>query len=120
MQHILPQISFMDKITPKGENMENKDYIYSTACVYDGRTDQSVELDLSLPYYYPEIFKILKCTVTPTIQNYTVSEKSGESRLDIEGTACVKLLYISDDAANPGGTGKIHCISHRYAFAKSI
>lgn len=106
--------------------MENKDYIYSTACVYDGRTEQSVELDLSLPDYYPEIFKILKCTVTPTIQNYTVSEKNDGSpagssnRLDIEGTACVKLLYISDDTANSGGTGRVHCISHRYAFTKSV
>ena len=34
--------------------------IYTDEVVFDGQTEQGVELDYLLPDYYPEIFKILK------------------------------------------------------------
>ena len=65
--------------------------IYTDEVVFDGQTEQGVELDYVLPDYYPEIFKILKCTLTPRIISYSAS---GDSKLTLDGVVYIKVLYL--------------------------
>lgn len=85
--------------------------LYSTEAVFDGAAEQGVELDHILPDYYPEIFRILKCTITPSISAESIS---AEGKLTIDGAAAIKVLYLAqNDSA-------IHCIDQRCAFSKTI
>ena len=44
-----------------------RDTICLSEMILDASAEQSVELDYFLPDYYPNIFKLLKTTVTPVI-----------------------------------------------------
>ena len=47
--------------------------VYVSEVIYDGQAEQGVEFDYILPDYYPDIFKILKCTLKPKIVSYNIS-----------------------------------------------
>lgn len=66
--------------------------------IYEGSVEQSVDSDLTLPDYCPDILRILKCTVTPRV---TGSQVSGE-RITVDGTVLVRLIYVGED-----GTGSL-------------
>ena len=55
--------------------------------------EQSVEADISLPDYCPEIKRILKCTVTADI----LSVQSSDDKITAQGNAAVKVIYIGDN-----------------------
>ena len=57
--------------------------------ILDTSAEQPIDLDFSLPDYCPDIQKILKCQIYPTITEQTISD-----RLDVEGEVLVKLLYL--------------------------
>lgn len=79
--------------------------------VFDGQTEQGVELDYVLPDYYPEIFKILKCRLTPKIHSYSMV---GDSKLSFDGSVDIKMLYLAEEST------AVHCIEQRYTYSKSI
>lgn len=56
--------------------------------------EQGVELDYVLPDYYPDVCKLVKCFVTPTV----VSEAVNGDRLTYELRADVRILYCSEDS----------------------
>ena len=58
--------------------------------ILDTSAEQPIDLDFSLPDYCPDIQKILKCQIYPTITEQTISD-----RLDVEGEVLVKLLYLA-------------------------
>ncbi len=91
-----------------------KQPVYLNEIIFDGQTEQGVEFDYVLPDYYPDIFKILKCTLIPCISSYSISG----SQLFCDGVVYIKALYLSspDGGTLPG----INCIEHRYTFSKTI
>ena len=88
----------------------NKEPVYLTETVYDGQAEQGVEFDYVLPDYYPDIFKILKCTLTPGIVSYNVSG----TQLFIDGVVYIKVLYLSENSSD------INCIEQRFTYSKTI
>lgn len=88
----------------------NKEPVFLSETVFDGQNEQGVELDYVLPDYYPDIFRILKCTVTPGIISYSLSG----SQLFYDGTALVRVMYISEE------NGEIHCVEQRYTYSKAV
>ncbi len=56
--------------------------------------EQGIELDYVLPDYYPDVCKLVKCLVTPTITSETVLG----DRLSYELRAEIRILYCSEDS----------------------
>ncbi len=87
-----------------------KEPVFLKEVIYDGQAEQGVEFDYVLPDYYPDIFKILKCSLTPGISSYSISG----SQLFIDGAVLIKILYLSEDNVN------IHCVEHKYTYSKTV
>ncbi len=88
----------------------DKEPVFLSETVFDGQNEQGVELDYILPDYYPDIFKILKCTITPGIVSYSLSG----SQLFYDAAALVRVMYISEES------GEIHCVEQRYTYSKAV
>jgi hypothetical protein len=88
----------------------NKEPVFLNEVVYDGQTEQGVEFDYVLPDYYPDIFKVLKCTLTPAIISHSVSG----SQLFCDGVVYIKVLYLT------AGSSRIYCIEQRITYSKTI
>ncbi len=58
--------------------------------VFEGVSEQPVDLDFTLPDYCPDIEKILKCKICPSISSRNISG----DRLDVDGTSVIKLFYL--------------------------
>ncbi len=87
----------------------DKEPVLLTETVYDGQAEQGVEMEYILPDYYPEVFKLLKCALTPRVVSYSVSE----NKLYIDGVVYVKVLYLSE------GSNEINVIDQRYTYSKT-
>lgn len=85
--------------------------LYAQELIYDGAAEQGIELDHVLPDYYPEIFRILKCIITPSISSESLSP---EGKLTLDGSAGIKVLYLAENSS------AIWCVDQRYTFSKSI
>lgn len=79
--------------------------------VFDGQTEQGVELDYVLPDYCPDIFKVLSCTLDPAIVSYNAS---ADGRLNIDGVVYIKVLYTAEGSEN------VQCIDGRYTYSKTV
>ena len=88
----------------------NKEPVFLSEVVFDGQTEQGVEFDYVLPDYYPDIFKILKCTLTPCVISHSVSG----SQLFCDGVVYIKVLYLT------AGSNRIYCIEQRYTYSKTV
>lgn len=88
----------------------NKEPVCISEVIYDGQIEQGVEFDYVLPDYFPDIFKILKCTLTPAIISYSASG----SQLFCDSVVYIKILYLAENSNN------IHCIEQRYTYSKNI
>lgn len=89
-----------------------KEPVYLNEVIFDGQTEQGVEFDYVLPDYYPDIFKILKCSLTPGISSYRVSG----TQLFIDGAVLIKIIYLSADGSNES----MHCVEQRYTYSKTL
>ena len=56
--------------------------------------EQGVELDYVLPDYYPDVCKLVKCFVTPSVTSQSISS----GRLSYELCCEVRILYCSEDS----------------------
>lgn len=88
----------------------DKEPVYLTETVCDGQVEQGVEFDYVLPDYYPDIFKILRCNLTPGIVSYSVSG----TQLFLDGVVYIKVLYLSENSSN------INCVEQRFTYSKTI
>ncbi len=88
----------------------DKEPVFLTETVYDGQAEQGVEFDYVLPDYYPDIFKILKCTLTPGVVSYSISG----TQLFIDGVVYIKVLYLSEQSND------INCIEQRFTYSKTV
>ena len=78
--------------------------------VFSGNSDQSIELDYILPDYYPDIFKIIKCIMCPSITS--VSTSGG--RISFDSYVNIKVLYISS------ADSEVNCIEQGYNYTKNV
>ncbi|MCL2754119.1 MAG: DUF3794 domain-containing protein [Oscillospiraceae bacterium] len=88
----------------------SKESVFLSEVVYDGQVEQGVEFDYVLPDYYPDIFKVLKCSLTPCVISYQLSG----NQLYYDGVVYIKVLYLGN------GSSRINCIEHRYTYSKTI
>lgn len=58
--------------------------------VFEGTSEQPVDLDFSLPDYCPDIERILKCKIYPSVMSKNISG----DRLDVDGVAVIRLYYL--------------------------
>jgi hypothetical protein len=87
-----------------------KEPVFLSEVVYDGQVEQGVEFDYVLPDYYPDIFKVLKCALTPCVISYSISG----NQLYCDGVVYIKVLYLSRDS------NLVNCIEQRYTYSKTI
>lgn len=78
--------------------------------VFEGSSEQPIDIDFTLPDYCPDIEKILKCTATPYI---SMKNLSG-GNLEIDGVVNIKILYL--DSKNK----TIRCCEHTSPFSCSF
>ncbi len=77
--------------------------------IFDGQAEQGVELDYVLPDYYPDIFKIMSCTLTPGISSQSVTN---DGKLALDGIVYIKVLYLTENSSD------VHCVDQRYTYSK--
>jgi len=87
-----------------------KEPVFLSEVVYDGQVEQGVEFDYVLPDYYPDIFKVLKCALTPCVISYSISG----NQLYCDGVVYIKVLYLSRESNH------VNCIEQRYTYSKTI
>ncbi|MBQ8297291.1 MAG: DUF3794 domain-containing protein [Ruminococcus sp.] len=88
----------------------NREIVSAAECVYEGMQEQGVELDYILPDYYPDIFKLVRCEVSPVVTDYTVSG----DKLSYELRCDIKILYCSESGS------VLQCVSQRQNFSKTV
>lgn len=66
--------------------------------VCEATAEQSLDADISLPDYCPEIQRILKCTVVPDV----TSVQNSNGRITADANAVVRLLYVGDNGKTAG------------------
>jgi LysM repeat protein len=76
--------------------------------VYDGKLEQAVDSDITLPDYLPDILRILRVDVDPQIANVQAQKE----RVSIDGQARVTVLYASDN-------GTLQSFEQVYPFTRS-
>lgn len=93
------------------EEMNRKaDAVFMTETLFDGQTEQGVELDHVLPDYYPEIFRILKCCLSPRVISASVSG----NKIMLDGVVLIKVLYLAENST------ALHCVEQRYTWSKTV
>lgn len=86
------------------------DAVFMTETLFDGQAEQGVELDYVLPDYYPEIFRILKCCLSPRVISAAVSG----NKLLLDGVVLIKVLYLEENST------ALHCVEQRYTYSKTV
>lgn len=74
---------------------------------YDNYVEQSVDCDVTLPDYCPDIMRIIKCTVSTSI---TGSKLIGD-RATADGNAKIRIIYADEK-------NKVFCYDQDYPFSK--
>lgn len=88
----------------------NREIFTAGTVVLDTNCEQSVERDFVLPDYCPDIFRVLKCRVIPSI----VSQSINGEKLTFELSVLIKVLYQSE------GSGNINCLEQKATYLKSV
>lgn len=78
--------------------------------VFDGVQEQPLELDYILPDYCPDIFRLIRCEVTPVV---TDSSLSG-SRLTYELRCDIHILYCGEEGSS------VHSVDQRKSFTRTV
>ncbi|MGN1339785.1 MAG: SPOCS domain-containing protein [Oscillospiraceae bacterium] len=92
------------------ELTKQTDAVFMTETLFDGQAEQGVELDYVLPDYYPEIFRILKCCLSPKVISAAVSG----NKLVLDGVVLIKVLYLEENST------ALHCVEQRYTYSKTV
>ncbi len=77
--------------------------------VLDTTVDNSFDFDVTLPDYFPDIQRILKCTVTPGIGSSVITD----GRVSADGAAVLRVIYSSENK-------RIYCYEQNFSFGKSV
>ena len=93
------------------EKMNRDNTISTEAVVYEGQAEQGIELDYVLPDYYPEIFKVLKCSLTPAIVSKTIT---ADYRLLLDGVVYIRVMYLAENS------DELFCVEQRTTWSKAV
>ncbi len=88
----------------------SKEKITSAEVICSDTNEQSIELDYILPDYYPEIFRILKCTAEPQITSYIIDN----DKLTYEMSVCIRVLYCAENR------NSVHIINQKLTYSKKL
>lgn len=88
----------------------NREIFTAGTVILDSSCEQSVERDFVLPDYCPDIFRILKCRITPKVTSQSIN---GE-KLTFELSVLIRVLYQSE------GSSKINCLEQKVNYSKSV
>jgi len=106
-------IDYLKSKSAKGRtNMDfnlHKQAVGINELIFEGMAEQSVDSDLTLPDYCPDILRILKCTITPRV---TGVQAAGD-RVTVDGNALVRIIYCSEGS-------RVRCYEQSYPFSKHI
>ena len=69
----------------------------------DQSVEQPIECDALLPDYCPDIVRILKCSITPTL----VGRRASPGKLELEGMAAITVYYVSTGEGVARGEYKV-------------
>ena len=89
-------------------NLQNKDIVLKEK-LFEGAQEQSLDAEITLPDYYPEVSKILNCSSQVMIHN---KQCVGDT-ISIGGQVKINILYLDPD-------GEINCYENTENFSKSI
>ncbi len=78
--------------------------------ILQSSSEQPVDLDFSLPDYCPDIERILKCRMCPSITSKSITG----NRLDVDGVTVIRLYYLDSKKQ------AIRCCEHSSPFACSF
>ena len=87
----------------------NKDCISVCTTVFQASAEHSVDCDVTLPEYMPDIVRILRCSAISGVQSHQING----DRITAECECLVKVLYICEE-------GKIRCFDQILHFSKQI
>ncbi len=87
----------------------NKDCICVSNTVFQASAEHSIDCDVSLPEYMPDIVRILRCSAVSGIQSHQING----DRITAECECLIKVLYICEE-------GKIRCFDQTIHFSKQI
>lgn len=88
----------------------DREHAVSAVRVLDTEVTQAAEHDFILPDYCPDIFRVLRCSVTPGITSTGING----SRLSFDLSVVIRVLYRTAD-----GCG-IHCVEHTQEFTRTL
>lgn len=76
---------------------------------FEEAAEQQIESDITLPDYFPDIVRVIKCTLKANV----VSVSSGGNRITADGNAIISVLYICE-------SGKLHCFEQKIPVSKYV
>lgn len=85
------------------DNISQKENIYKTS------TEHSIDLNISLPDYLPDIVRIVRCDAVSGIQAHQITG----DRITAECECAVKVIYTCKE-------GKLHCYDQTVHFSKQL
>lgn len=88
----------------------NRETFATSAVVLDGSSEQAVELDYILPDYFPDVFRILKCRLSPQIVSHSLSS----DKLTFELCVSVKIMYLTENS------NTVNTIDQKLTYTKSV
>ncbi|MBR4555533.1 MAG: DUF3794 domain-containing protein [Ruminococcus sp.] len=88
----------------------SKETLVQTVTALDTAFEQPVEKDFVLPDYCPDVFRILKCRVTPQVISHSING----GRLTVDTQAVIKVMYLAENS------GRINLLEQKMTFSKAI
>ena len=87
-----------------------RETITTSRSAYSSSVQQPIDCDVTLPEYCPDILRILKCQLIPRANS---SALNGD-RLNIDGSAIIRILYIDETASS------VHSHEQICQFSKAV
>lgn len=92
------------------ELKQSREELSASRTLTDCSAEISLERDIVLPDYYPDIFRILKCMTEPSV----VSQSINSGKLSVEVQVLIRILYLSENDR------RINCIEQKVNLSKSV
>ncbi len=86
-----------------------KELLHISELMFENTSEQSVDGDITLPDYCPDIKRILKCMVSPCL----ASEQCTGDRVTIDANALVQVIYVDEN-------NEIFCYEKTFPFSKIV